>query len=583
MISPAEQKIIQIDITNACTHRCSNCTRFVGHRKPYFMPLAQVKKAIDSLRDFPRMVGIMGGEPTLHPDFEAIVEYLNEARPEKPHGDRYEPYDFRRYRNDRLGDVGQKKGLWSSLGEKYVQHFETIQNTFRYQCINDHGHEGKHMALLIPRTELGIGDREWIKYRDACWVQRLWSASITPKGAFFCEVAGALDLLFDGPGGWPVEAGWWRRKPEDFGGQLRWCEFCSACLPVPHRRANEGIDDVSPRMYERLKGMGSKKPMNVVKNLQGKANQAPEPYLEGGSQDCRVSNLRTVKKIDVVLVCVGYDDYLAETLPFIAHKVDSVQVVTSPEDTKTQELCEFYGMEPVISHRLHEKGAAFAKGKAINDGINAIENPDWILVLDADIILPEAIEALYQMTLNPGALYYTRRWGPRSINLVPLALQAIRSGEPWDQIRSQWGSKEKAKFTGRKGNAEEQFPFGYFQLFNVRAKALRGRKAIYPDRSRTAEHDDLEMGAKVFEGRTVCLPVPMFDVIHLPHGMFQENWSGRATPRLEDVKENPEAFSPRRVKWVCVKKCQYNGVVWEPGQTLQTEDFDVPKHFRRSQ
>jgi hypothetical protein len=33
----AEMATIQIDITNACPNRCSNCTRFCGHRPPYFM------------------------------------------------------------------------------------------------------------------------------------------------------------------------------------------------------------------------------------------------------------------------------------------------------------------------------------------------------------------------------------------------------------------------------------------------------------------------------------------------------------------------------------------------------------------
>ena len=38
MKSPQDMKIIQIDITNACTFNCSNCTRFCGqHPKPFFM------------------------------------------------------------------------------------------------------------------------------------------------------------------------------------------------------------------------------------------------------------------------------------------------------------------------------------------------------------------------------------------------------------------------------------------------------------------------------------------------------------------------------------------------------------------
>ena len=66
---------------------------------------------------------------------------------------------------------------------------------------------------MATRKELGIPDEKWIKLRDKCWIQNLWSASITPKGAFFCEVAAAMDMTLNGPGGWPIEPGWWKRKP----------------------------------------------------------------------------------------------------------------------------------------------------------------------------------------------------------------------------------------------------------------------------------------------------------------------------------------------------------------------------------
>ncbi|MDR1740638.1 MAG: hypothetical protein LBR38_02160 [Synergistaceae bacterium] len=111
----------------------------------------------------------------------------------------------------------------------------------------------------MPRKELGVSDAEWIAKRDACWIQNNWSAGITPKGAFFCEVAGTMDMLFDGPGGWPVEPGWWNREPKDFGSQLEWCEMCGGCLDVPQRLSCDGRDDVTPAMYERLKALGSPK------------------------------------------------------------------------------------------------------------------------------------------------------------------------------------------------------------------------------------------------------------------------------------------------------------------------------------
>ena len=78
MKSPKDMRVIQIDITNACPHRCSNCTRFCGHHeKSFFMDFDTFKRAVDSMEGFVGIVGMMGGEPTLHPEFERFARYLD--------------------------------------------------------------------------------------------------------------------------------------------------------------------------------------------------------------------------------------------------------------------------------------------------------------------------------------------------------------------------------------------------------------------------------------------------------------------------------------------------------------------------
>jgi hypothetical protein len=86
-----------------------------------------------------------------------------------------------------------------------------------------------------------------------CWVQKLWSPAINPKGAFFCEMAAVFDLLFDGPGGYPVEPDWWKKTPEDFQDQVdRYCKMCSAPLPFPKVKNNSEIEYVSQGNASRL-------------------------------------------------------------------------------------------------------------------------------------------------------------------------------------------------------------------------------------------------------------------------------------------------------------------------------------------
>lgn len=278
MRSPADMEFIQIDITNACNMQCSNCTRFCGnHKKVFFMDFDTFKRAVDSMDGFDGVTGIIGGEPTLHPEFERMAGYLRKKFG-KPSGDDallYPQKDFihsihqREFASGMLHERSDgshfiKKhgaGLWSNMSRTYRKYYEVIQDTFSVEYLNDHLNPSYHQPGLFSRKDLNIPDNEWIELRDKCWIQNTWSATITPKGAFFCEIAGALDMLFNGPGGWKIEPGWWKRKPEDFGDQLHWCELCGFALEgrTFTRDSQEETDDVSPRLYEMLKCTGSPK------------------------------------------------------------------------------------------------------------------------------------------------------------------------------------------------------------------------------------------------------------------------------------------------------------------------------------
>jgi len=233
-----DMDVIQIEITNACVMRCSNCTRLVGHSKPFFMELDFFKKAVDSLLEFPRMIGIMGGEPLLHPQFTEMAHYLKEAVPDK-----------------------YRRGLWSVLPKGKEHLAPVVADVFGNVLLNDHTLEDlKHSPVLVAAEEVCQNEDTMWYFIDKCPIQLNWSASITPKGAFFCEVAASLDEVLEGPGGWEVEPGWWKRNPKDFVEQMeRSCRNCGVAMPLNPRIDVEEIDDVSPRMLERLKELGSSK------------------------------------------------------------------------------------------------------------------------------------------------------------------------------------------------------------------------------------------------------------------------------------------------------------------------------------
>jgi len=236
-----EAAAIQIEITNACDHVCSNCTRFVGHhKKPYFMDLKAIRDAIDSLEGFEGGIGLMGGEPTLHPQFREICKIYQEMIPDK-----------------------KKRYLWTD-GYNWEKYGDVIRETFEIEHIvyNNHSEDtkGYHQQLLIAADEI-IEDKELMwELINNCWIQKRWSPSINTKGCFFCEVAAAQDLLFEGPGGYPIEKDWWKKEPKDFQDQVkRYCVNCSAAIPLEIGSSSSPCDLVSKGNAERLKQIKSPK------------------------------------------------------------------------------------------------------------------------------------------------------------------------------------------------------------------------------------------------------------------------------------------------------------------------------------
>jgi hypothetical protein len=228
---------VQIEITNACTMQCSNCTRLVGHHpKPYFMEFDQFKAAVDSLIDYPKMVGMMGGEPLLHPEFERFCEYLGSKIP------------------------AGRCGLWSTFPKGKEHYRDIIVKTFGNIFLNDHSRTDiLHGPILVASEEIDC--EQWLKdyMIDKCWVQNYWSASINPRGAFFCEVAAALSMLLKEGIGWEVKPGWWKKSPKDFVEQMdTYCKHCGGAMPLNLRPSCEGVDDISPMMFKKISATSPK-------------------------------------------------------------------------------------------------------------------------------------------------------------------------------------------------------------------------------------------------------------------------------------------------------------------------------------
>jgi hypothetical protein len=198
--------------------------------------LEQVKEAIDSMVGYPRMTGIMGGEPLIHPQFKEICEYA------------------------RSKIAPELLGLWTCLPEGYEHYREDIVATFKHIFLNDHTKgDVYHTPVLVAAKEMCVSENQMWYSKHHCWVQNSWSASINPNGAFFCEVAAALSILFNMKAGWKVEPKWWLRTPKDYVEQMKlFCPSCGCDMPLKKRLSTDEVDDISQSNYERLKDVSPK-------------------------------------------------------------------------------------------------------------------------------------------------------------------------------------------------------------------------------------------------------------------------------------------------------------------------------------
>ena len=417
MRSPEDMQIILIDVTNACTERCSNCTRFCGnHKKPFFMTYETFKRGVDSMEGFGGLFALIGGDPTLHPDFERFALYLQKKYPKENRQKRlaYPQKDFIRellhqeFESHRLVTRadGRKTferggcGMYSNMSQTYHKHHELIQDTFQVQFLNDHINPSYHQPGMFSRKDLGIPDDQWITMRDNCWLQNAWSATITPKGAFFCEVAAAFDMLFDGPGGWPIEPGWWKRKPEDFGDQLQWCELCGFPLDTFMRESSDETDDVSPTLYEKLKKIGS-------------------PRLKAGK-----THLVKIENGKIAEADKAGGKHFSATQKYVEHYEDRFCEAGSLLFAKSYE--KFFV----------ENGEGF--GKAFNHILSSAN--EWILWAKDDEAKKEA-DKLLSCVLNPGTMHLGDKFALFSKNsesLRQFGFDRIAQVKSFDEIVAMW-------------------------------------------------------------------------------------------------------------------------------------------------
>lgn len=246
----------------------------------------------------------------------------------------------------------------------------------------------------------------------------------------------------------------------------------------------------------------------------GKANVLPPPYSK--------------MKIEGVIICVNYADFLAHTLPSTRSQFDKLVVVTDLDDTETKKVCEYYEVQCVQTNVFYENGDVFNKGKGINEGLKHLDKDGWVIHLDADIYMPpQTRQILETVPLDEEKIYGADRLMCPGYDQWK---EFLCSPPP---IQDSWIFIHLTRFPVGVRIAEYKTPgggyepIGYFQLWHPKRSGVRA----YPDKHGFADRTDVLHCKKWPRNKRELLPEIV--LIHLEsEGGIGLNWKGRTTPRF---------------------------------------------------
>jgi len=301
MVMPSDKRphiyrggVLQIHVTRACDRSCFACTQGSNLAGPVeFISVEQFRAAVESLKDYFGVVGIFGGNPTLHPQFDELCSILRDKIPYLQRG---------LWSNHPKG----KGKICSITFNPAFSNLNVHQSQEAYDefardwpdCkpyLKGLDCDSRHSPPFVAMKDVIPDEAERWKLIQDCDVNKNWSALI---GVFrgqlrgwFCELAGAQSMLHqhepDYPDtGVPIVPGWWKQGSESFSEQVRkHCHECGVPLRGHGELANTGhSEQVSEthRAIYRPKRIGRE--VQVVTELiqLGSPLQRATDYLENG-------------------------------------------------------------------------------------------------------------------------------------------------------------------------------------------------------------------------------------------------------------------------------------------------------------
>lgn len=244
------KKISHIVITNVCNLSCGGCHQHCGNfekKQLWFISKDEFIKCIKVLKspknriliknkNFITKISIFGGEPTLHPQWNELVEIMKE------HTDvlfrvstngRLSAEEIKKYKN--------KKDLFvTTLSEIVSMERSNYKPQSNITYIIDPKDEDKikyykFVPTMIAPIDIYPNKSKkyfWKKAQRDCGIWKNCSKSIYNGKAYFCEVAASMDWLFyNGQNGWDINDDLFNKTTKEIEKQAeKFCYRCAWCI-----------------------------------------------------------------------------------------------------------------------------------------------------------------------------------------------------------------------------------------------------------------------------------------------------------------------------------------------------------------
>lgn len=264
-------------------------------------------------------------------------------------------------------------------------------------------------------------------------------------------------------------------------------------------------------------------------------------------------------KIEAVIVCINYADFLKITLPANKHHFDRLVIVTDEQDTETAKVCEFYNVQCIKTNAFYTDGSTKPnKALGINEGLKVLDKDGWVLHMDADIWLPPlARQILENHVFHSDCIYGIDRL---MCNSYQEWIDFIHMNDDKKSIHEGWIYLHMHYFPVGQRIVQYQgdgyMPIGFFQFWNPKVSGVY----TYPVENVGFDRTDV-LHLKQFP-REKRKFIPELVCVHLAseETYMGQNWNGRTSKKF--LPEPPQPIHKKMHKHL--KNLAYalkNGIV----------------------